>query len=181
MTKRLLLLRHAQSDAAYEGEDKGRPLTPKGMSDALALGEHLRQYGLIPDYVLCSDAWRTRETLEKLRESFSDVLSPSHIEFVPAFYHGNEEDYLARIQSCDDVHKCVLVIGHYPNIPTLLSMLAAPSEKITFSLLSGYRPATLSVISCPVEQWKMLDPTSTNTLTDVITSDDYGAQRRLIR
>ncbi|MCK5373731.1 MAG: histidine phosphatase family protein [Alphaproteobacteria bacterium] len=174
MTKRLLLLRHAQSDPSYEGKDKGRPLTMKGISDAAALGYYMSKNNLYPDYVLCSDSWRTRETLEQLRECFNTDLSPNQISFLPVLYLGSEEQYLKQIHLCDDEYDTVLLIGHYPGIPALLRMLASSSEKLTFSLISGYQPATLSILSCSIKHWSDLNYSSKNILIDTVSPDDYA-------
>ena len=174
MTKRLLLLRHAQSDSSYEGKDKDRPLTTKGVSDAAALGCYMRKNGIYPDYVLCSDAWRTRETFKQLREHLNKDLGPNHISFLPILYIGDEKQYLTQIQSCDDEDETVLLIGHYPKIPALLHMLAMSSKKLTFPLISGYQPATLSILSCSIERWSDLNSYSKNILIDAISPDDYA-------
>src|SRR3712207_9330132 len=45
-----------------------RSLTDRGRADAAAAGRFLASVGVIPDYALVSDAVRTRETWEALRE-----------------------------------------------------------------------------------------------------------------
>jgi phosphohistidine phosphatase len=55
----LLVLRHAKSswdDAALD--DHERPLNTRGRRDAPRMGTLVREYGLIPDVVISSDAVR---------------------------------------------------------------------------------------------------------------------------
>ncbi len=63
-TKRLYLLRHAKSsweDARVP--DHERRLPPPGRGAAALLAEHFRAVEIQPEYVLCSSARRTRETV----------------------------------------------------------------------------------------------------------------------
>src|SRR4029453_4244796 len=68
--KALLVLRHAKSswnDPALD--DHERPLNKRGRRDAPRMGELVREYGLIPDVVISSDALRARLTAEAVAEA----------------------------------------------------------------------------------------------------------------
>jgi len=68
--KTLLVLRHAKSswnDPVLD--DHARPLNKRGQRDARRMGELVREYGLIPDVVLSSDAVRARLTAEAVAEA----------------------------------------------------------------------------------------------------------------
>jgi len=68
--KTLLVLRHAKSswdDSALD--DHERPLNQRGRRDAPRMGKLMREYGLIPDVVISSDAVRARLTAEALAEA----------------------------------------------------------------------------------------------------------------
>ena len=173
MTKRLLLLRHAQSDLRYAGVDRQRPLTPKGMSEAVALGYYIRDNGLSPDYILCSDSRRTQETLEQIRECLHHDFSPEQMTFLPILYFGEVEDYLAELRCCDDVNT-VLLIGHYPKIPVLVRMLVKSfsCEKERLQTLEKYEPATMTVLSCEIDKWKDLRY-GESALIGVVNPNDY--------
>jgi len=67
MQKILYILRHAKTEAAAaQQDDHERALTKRGLADAQAMGEYLRQQGIRPDRVVCSTAMRTRQTWEQL-------------------------------------------------------------------------------------------------------------------
>ena len=173
MTKRLLLLRHAQSDLKYTGIDKQRPLTPKGISEAVTLGYYIRDNSLSPDYVFCSDAWRTRETLEQIRECQYRRLNPDRMTLLPILYIGEVDDYMSQLRSADDDVDTLMLIGHYPRIPVLARMLVnAASEQSVSRLLDKYEPATMTILSCKINKWKDLRY-GANTLIDVVNPNDY--------
>ena len=68
--KTLLVLRHAKSswnDPALD--DHERPLNKRGRRDAPRMGALVREYGLIPDLVISSDAVRARLTAEAVAEA----------------------------------------------------------------------------------------------------------------
>src|SRR5512139_452310 len=63
--KTLLVLRHAKSswnDPALD--DHERPLSTRGRRDGPRMGALVREYGLMPDVVISSDAVRARLTAE---------------------------------------------------------------------------------------------------------------------
>ena len=61
--RELILLRHAHAEPAAAGQDDHqRGLSATGRAEAQAAGDWLREHGLQPDRVLCSNATRTRET-----------------------------------------------------------------------------------------------------------------------
>ena len=62
----LILLRHAHAESAGIGQDDiDRPLSRQGLAEAEAAGKWLKAHNLLPDRILCSNARRTRETLEQ--------------------------------------------------------------------------------------------------------------------
>lgn len=172
MAKRLLLLRHAQSDPKFRGKDKERPLTPQGVSEAAALGYYIRDHGLSPDYVLCSDAWRTRETLEQIRENLYRELSPNQMALMPSLYTSEVENYLEQIQDCEEEPETLLLIGHRPCIPVLARMLIHSADRDAAPLFERYAPATLTILSCDIEQWSDLRYGG-STLVDIVNPNDF--------
>ncbi len=61
--KTLALLRHAKAGGIAPGlGDFERALTPRGIDSAPRVGQAMNAMGFSPDLVLCSQAWRARET-----------------------------------------------------------------------------------------------------------------------
>ena len=62
--KILYLLRHAKSSWDHPGlDDRDRPLAPRGLQAATAIGHHFARFDAWPDRVLCSPARRSVDTL----------------------------------------------------------------------------------------------------------------------
>lgn len=174
--KRLLLLRHAQAlnDAP---SDKQRALSPKGIDDASALGCLMEKKGFIPDFVLCSPALRTRQTLEALESSIGERPA-SHPEIL---YNGAAGDYLTQIQGASDDHSNIMVIAHNPSIYELVIRLSDPTHDAMMQKLSaGYQPATLSVLDCPCDSWADIQ-FGANALSYITEPLDYNAPARPTR
>lgn len=110
--KRLILMRHAKTEAWHEGiDDHGRALVERGIQDAAMMGEHMVSLGWRPDHALVSTARRARETwryasgaLGGAEPTYEDDLylaGPSTIESVLAAH---------------ELHGTLLLIGHNPGI-----------------------------------------------------------------
>jgi len=81
--KNLLVLRHAKSswnDPALD--DHERPLNKRGRRDGPRMGELVREYGLIPDLVIASDAVRAQLTAETVADAAryaGEILLDRHL------------------------------------------------------------------------------------------------------
>lgn len=69
----LLLMRHAKAEAPEMGDDWGRGLTDKGLKQAKIMAKGLESLKLVPDYIVCSSANRTEQTLQKMLKRFGDA------------------------------------------------------------------------------------------------------------
>jgi phosphohistidine phosphatase len=120
MTSRLLmLLRHAKSSWADPNlADHDRPLNERGRKAAALVGHHLGQAEHQPDLVLCSDATRTRETLQLL-----DLPRGTEAVIENGLYGAPATDLLSRVRQVPARYRSVLVIGHNPGIEDLARML----------------------------------------------------------
>ncbi len=169
--KQLYIIRHAQTLPAEGGDDKARKLTPNGLADAKALGKMMTHKNYKPDFVLCSPATRTRETLTGVLESFDDTPT----EFPDDIYNGGAGDLLHILQQQDTEPQNILLVGHVPGVYELTALLAGTGATSLLSKLSqGYKPGTLSVLSCPCESWADIQPAE-NELIDFQESIDYNA------
>ncbi len=114
---RLLLLRHASAAFGAPGmADIDRPLSERGLKEAAALGERLRDEGLLPDNILCSTARRARQTLQALGEPFSTSLPVTWSEEL----YRTDADGCRNLISAVDEKQTLMVIGHNPTLEDLL-------------------------------------------------------------
>ena len=152
--KTLLVLRHAKSswnDPARD--DHERALNKRGRRDGARMGELLREYGLIPDLVISSDAVRARLTAEAMAEAAryaGEVLLDQHL------YLASPADILSLLRTVRENADTVMIVGHNPGLEELVEQL------------TGERPdlptAALAQIVLPIDQWRDLKPSTRGTL-----------------
>lgn len=125
--KILIILRHGQAkNASFNEHDHSRTLTEKGHKEAIEMGETLYDNGFIPDYVLCSTASRTRETLEEIKQFFPTT---PEIEYSPKIYNASEVELLLKISYITDSVDRLMIIGHNPGLYQLSLALAKEGDK----------------------------------------------------
>jgi phosphohistidine phosphatase len=123
--RKLILLRHAKS-AWPDVPDQERPLARRGQRDAPVVGNWLRAAGHVPDQVLCSTAWRARETWQLVQRGLG---AEPPVSFEDAVYQGSAVQLLERVRRTPAAAGALLVVGHDPALPGLALMLAAtPSD-----------------------------------------------------
>jgi phosphohistidine phosphatase len=152
--KTLLVLRHAKSswnDAALD--DHERPLNERGRRDAPRVGERLREYGLVPDIIVSSDAVRARLTAEAVAETAGYM---GEIVLDHRLYLASPADILTLLRTEPETAAIIMIVGHNPGFEDLVAQLTGePADLAT---------ATLAQILLPIEQWRDLDLSTRGTL-----------------
>lgn len=129
--RRLVLMRHAKTEAYNPGGDHERRLTPRGIQDAQNAGVALRALGI--DAALVSGAARTRETFTHLGLAVQPVVLER--------LYGCGTDTAARlIAETDDSVASLLVVGHAPTIPDLAATLLCESDPGEAEGVGGWFP-----------------------------------------
>ena len=144
--KTLLVLRHAKSswdDPALD--DHERPLSKRGQRDAPRMGKLLREYGLIPDVVISSDALRARLTAESVAES---ARYPGEILLDPNLYMAGPADILSLLPRVREHAKTVMIVGHNPGLEQLVEQLTGERQDLP--------TAALAQIGLPIDEWRDL-------------------------
>jgi phosphohistidine phosphatase SixA len=120
--RRLIIMRHAksshESDAAT---DHARPLNKRGRRDAPRVARHLAEIGWPPDFILSSDALRTRETLEGLQHGFGATIA--HMLSAP-LYAGGYPELLSVARRIPASAETVLALGHNPGWEDAVEVLS---------------------------------------------------------
>ena len=163
--KRLYLLRHDQSPSAYGMDDFDRPLSEEGASQAQGLGALMAEKSYQPDLIYCSPALRTRQTLERLLES----LEPRDTQSPRSIYESTHDALLDLIQQTPTNIDAVLMVAHNPSIHQLAARLADERVSGFEKILTGYPPATLTVLDCDIEDWSTIQP-GENALINLLDS-----------
>jgi phosphohistidine phosphatase len=128
--KRLLLLRHAEAEAAHPNapaaaNDFDRALTAHGRAQALQAGHRLRHERLLPDLMLVSPALRARETA-RIVAAYLECLST--LRYEPEGYPGTPATWLQRVRQIGPSIGTLLLVGHNPGLSDLARRLVAPTS-----------------------------------------------------
>ena len=164
----LSLLRHGKSSWDDIGSrDFDRPLSPRGSEAVPRIGRAMRDAKLKPSLILCSDAVRTRQTL--------DLILPELGSPKPTVTY-DEKLYLAPpISMLQFIHKLpardqhVLMVGHTPGHHLLALELAGSGDATALAALSEKFPtAGLAVLTFKTNDWRDVAP-GTGTLIHFLT------------
>ncbi|MEQ8585987.1 MAG: histidine phosphatase family protein [Thalassobaculaceae bacterium] len=125
----LHLLRHAKSDWNGEEADHDRPLSARGERAAAAMAVYCRQQGIAPDFVLCSSARRTVETLRILRQGLPEDL---RVETTRDIYEVDASKVMARLKRIPASARVALVVGHNPGMEDTVRLLTGAPAATKF-------------------------------------------------
>lgn len=154
--KRLIILRHAKAAWPRDVEDHDRPLATRGHRDAPHAGIWLREAGLIPDAVICSDALRTRQTCTWVCSELGEKAPTPYLE--ERLYHAGPSEALSVINETGNQTRTLLVIGHMPWVQELGMRIASvdSEESAVMEMAERYPTLGLQVFEIPGD-WATLD------------------------
>lgn len=111
--QRLILMRHAKTEAWYEGvDDHGRALTERGHVDALRVAEALVVDGWRADLALVSTARRARETWLEM----AAVHRAREVQYLDDLYLASPDTMSELIEPYAGSCETLILIGHNPGI-----------------------------------------------------------------
>lgn len=125
----LHLLRHAKSDWDGGEPDHDRPLAPRGERAAAAMAVYCRQQGIAPDFILCSSARRTLETLAILRGGLPEGAK---VETTREIYEVGAGQLVARLKTIPLRTRIALVVGHNPGMEDTVRLLTGDGVGVKF-------------------------------------------------
>ncbi len=155
--KHLILMRHASARPGQD--DRERPLSPEGTSEAHAIGRALKAlaaHGFRPEQALVSPARRARETLASVREALASLADTSEDD---ALYLASAGRLLSRLQQLPDATAQVLLVGHNPGLAELALQLVGQAEaEVLLRAARGLAPAAFAALRIPTQRWRELEP-----------------------
>lgn len=169
-THTLLVMRHAKSSWDDPNlHDFERPLNARGRQAAQDMAPLVSAWQ--PQWIACSNAKRTRQTLLPALEAMD---TPADITITNALYASEEPAYLRLIRSIPNTARRALIIGHNPAIEDVcrtLIGLAEPElvERLAYKLPTG----TLIAMELSIARWSDLGPQAA-TLVDVVRPRDLA-------
>ncbi|MEM6646396.1 MAG: histidine phosphatase family protein [Bacteroidota bacterium] len=146
--KSLYLFRHGKSDwgADYE-TDHDRPLAKRGRKAAKAMGTWLRKTKQEPDYVLCSTAVRTRQTLARAAKRWTGT---PEVVYTDALYEATPEAVIGLLLALPITANDVMVVGHEPTSSALLSHFVGEAAV-------RFPTAAIARIDFPILSWHQIE------------------------
>ena len=154
--KRLVLLRHAKSDYPLGVSDHERPLGARGNREAPAAGVWLRENAVVPDYIVLSDALRTRATCAWIISELGEKAPTPYLD--SRIYGASSTTLCAIINETPETVTTLLVIGHQPVLQELAMRLAAveSDEEAVYELAMDYPTLGLTVLQTD-KPWAEID------------------------
>ena len=135
--RRLYLLRHAEAIPSGKFRDHERPLAPSGRAAAARIGSALAARGESIDLALCSDAVRTRETLDLVLDA-SGARPRARVE--PAIYLAESDELMALVRALPEESRNVLVVGHNPGCAEFAASFAGAGAHAEMDRLNRFFP-----------------------------------------
>jgi phosphohistidine phosphatase len=175
--KRLVFLRHAKAvPAAPDLNDRDRRLADRGRSDAVRMGQFLKEEAYVPDLVLCSPALRTRETLDLV---LPQLPATPLARVVPELYLARWLTIVNLVRQVRDQGDTLLLIGHNPGIEEAVKKLARPpgdtkTRKLHQILEAEYPTAAVTVLEFDIGTWSTIERGEGELLTFVRPRDLRG-------
>ena len=165
---KLALLRHAKS--SWEDSflnDFARPLADRGLKAAPLMGAYIAAERLRPDFILCSTARRTRETLALVLPHLGPP--PPTVVFEDGLYLASVTDLMARLHKIAPQRRTVLMIGHNPGFHDLALALVGEADPAFHAVLAvNFPTAALAVFDFKTTDWSTIKP-QTGHLTHFAT------------
>jgi phosphohistidine phosphatase len=132
---KLYLVRHAIAEDVTEHEDDSlRPLTEKGREKMHRIADALKELGVQPDLIVSSPYVRASQTAVVLAKELKYKEELAYSDFLMPIAEPN--DMIGEINEKFSVDELMLV-GHEPNLSSLVSVLLAGNADLSISLKKG--------------------------------------------
>jgi len=146
MQRYLYLLRHAESKEKQVGQDDHeRKLTPRGMREALLMGNYLYKEKATIDVIISSPAERAKATAGLVVDGLK--WDTKTITFSDELYEASTRTFFHFIAALDDTNKHVMCISHNP-------VISYVAEYLTKEEIGTMVPGALVTIKFNIDSWK---------------------------
>ncbi|MGO4383351.1 SixA phosphatase family protein [Specibacter sp. RAF43] len=154
--KRLVLMRHAKAAWPVGVADHERPLAQRGHTEAPLAGKWLVENNILPDFILCSSALRTRQTCTWVCQQLGDKAPTPKLE--DGLYAAGPGQILSVINHVPETVTTLMVISHMPGVQDVALRLASrdSDQDAYMNLASGYPTSAFSVLE-HTGDWAALD------------------------
>ncbi|MCQ4080083.1 histidine phosphatase family protein [Streptomyces sp. RB6PN25] len=164
--RHLIVVRHAKSAWPPDVADRERPLGPRGLRDAPAVGRWLRDNGFKPDRVVCSPAHRTRATWELVAHELDTADPP--VAYDGRIYGADTDGLLDVVHDVPTPTRTLLLLGHAPGVQELTLELAAEGERDALERVQEKFPTSAVAVLTTPAAWPDLAPGSARLAAFVV-------------
>ncbi len=148
--RRIYTIRHATPEDSNPDGDKYREISKIGKAEIINIANKIVKMPQI-EFILCSDAVRTRQTAENL--IYQLEIDPE-IYFDEDLYYSNEEKYFEKLSLIDDEYNIIALIGHNPVIHQLACSLSTRGEIADLENISKmHPPGTTCLHNLDINSW----------------------------
>lgn len=143
--KSLILFRHGKSDwNAATVTDHDRPVNPRGVRAAQAMGRFLKLAGQQPQSVVASSALRARSTAEL---AIAAGKWDSALRVTRALYEATPLAVLEEVRAEPETTSTLLLAGHEPTSSELLALLVG-------GVNAHFPTAAMARVDLQIDTWK---------------------------
>ena len=143
--KQIYILRHAKSSwDNTKLSDFERPLSKRGINDAVKLGKFILANKIRVSNVICSNARRTKDTFDLISKDLD--FSIEKVTYTDNLYYGEPYKIIEMIKNLDEKDLSVLIVGHNPTLHMLI-------EKLTNKFIHKFATCNLANITSK-KTWK---------------------------
>jgi phosphohistidine phosphatase len=154
--KRLVVLRHSKAAWPDGVPDADRPLAERGHADAPEAGKWLLAHKVVPDFILCSVALRTRQTCTWVCQELGDLAPTPKLE--SGLYAASAARMLAVVNHVPDTVQTLMIIAHMPGVQDLVLHLASrDSDHDAYLDAANHFPTTGLAVLEHDKPWAELD------------------------
>ena len=126
--KQIYILRHAKSSWDNTNlSDFDRPLSKRGINDAVKLGKFILANKIRVSNVICSNARRTKDTFDLISKDLD--FSIEKVIYTDGLYYGEPYKIIEMIKNLDEKDLSVLIVGHNPTLHMLCLLYTSPSPR----------------------------------------------------
>ena len=151
--KRLIFIRHGQAGNDYNTQDFDRKLTNFGIEEIIQTAKKIKEQEFIIDKIISSSAVRTKMTTENICNILN--LNIDDVKFDRLIYEffSSAEFINGVLQTIDNKHKTIIIVGHNPSISTTVQMLSGNYDVF-------FDTANAAVIQFETDDWKEISARS---------------------
>eukprot|EP00775_Hariotina_reticulata_P009253 gene9253-9419_t len=164
--RRMILLRHADSETSSTLRDYDRPISMQGRREASNIARRLCELGWIPDLIIASNSKRTKQTLDQMAEAAAE-LSTIDAHYLGSLYtvaalDGQTKQHIEetiRSVACDAKNFCIMCVGHNKGWEEAASAFAKQAVRLGTASAALFELAGSSWddVTSPDTEWRLVE------------------------